>query len=168
MKRFISAVIVLAFALACASPPKPPAPGDVAAAYRSAGRLDEASREIELAIRVRPRDVSLRRQAARIFAEADQAERAVGHLEAAILLAPQDGTLWLYLADLERDRENIADAYVAYRRASNLLPTDLRAVSGLAYAAEDLGFSDEASLAHARWEALERMLEREPGKRSSD
>jgi len=161
MKCLISALIALAFALACASPQAPPAPGDIAAAYRAAGRLDEASREIELAIRVRPRDTSLRRQAARIYSEADQPERAVGHLEAAIQLAPQDGFLWLDLGDLERSRENVADAYVAYRRASKLLPTDLRAVSGLAQSAEGLGFSDEASAAYARQEALERLLESE-------
>ena len=44
---------------------------------------------------------------------------------------------------------------------ATLLPTDLRAVSGLAHTAENLGFSSEARAAYARWEALERVLESE-------
>ncbi len=154
MQRFALSIIGLGFLVACAAPPPPPAPGDIAAAYQSAGRLQEASREIELAIRVRPRDLSLRRQAARIYIEADRSDRAIEHLESAIQLAPRDGALWIDLAEIERDRENIADAYVAYRRASALAPTDLRAVSGLALSAENLGFSEEASAAYARWAEL--------------
>jgi tetratricopeptide (TPR) repeat protein len=154
MRRFEISVIGLCFLFACAGPSTSPAPGDIAAAYQSAGRLQEAAREIELAIRVRPRDIALRRQAARIYIEADQADRAIEHLEAAIQLAPTDGALWIDLAEIERDRENTADAYVAYRRASTLAPTDVRAISGLALSAENLGFSEEASAAYAKWAEL--------------
>jgi Flp pilus assembly protein TadD len=153
----ISIGVGLGLLMACASPP-PRAPGDIAAAYLSAGRLPEATREIERAILVRPRDVSLRRQAARIYVEASRADRAVEHLEAAIQLTPQDGGLWIDLGEIERDRENIADAYVAFRRASALAPTDVRAVSGLAVSAENLGFSEEASEAYARWAELKLSL----------
>jgi Flp pilus assembly protein TadD len=45
---------------------------------------------------------------------------------------------------------------VAYRRASELAPDDVRAVSGLALAADSLGFEDEARAAYARWSELER------------
>jgi len=159
MQRFALFVISLVFLFACAAPQPTAAPGDIAAAYLSAGRLQEASREIELAIRVRPRDVSLRRQAARIYIEADRSDRAIEHLESAIQLAPRDGALWIDLAEIERDRDNIADAYVAYRRASTLEPTDVRAVSGLALSAENLGFSEEASAAYARWAELKLSLE---------
>jgi len=161
MQRFRLSIISLVFLFACAAAPTAPAPGDIAAAYQSAGRLNEASREIELAIRVRPRDVSLRRQAARIYTESERSDRAIEHLEAAIQLAPRDGALWIDLAEIERDRENIADAYVAYRRASKLVPTDVRAVSGLALSAENLGFSEEASTAYARWAELK--LSRDSG-----
>jgi tetratricopeptide (TPR) repeat protein len=154
MQRFEFLILGLCLLFACAAPSTSPAPGDIAAAYQSAGRLQEASREIELAIRVRPRDIALRRQAAQIYIEADRADRAIGHLEAAIQLAPSDGAIWIELAEIERDRENTADAYVAYRRAAVLAPDDVRAVSGLALSAENLGFSEEASAAYAKWAEL--------------
>ena len=152
--RPFHAIVPLSLMLACASPPTPAAPGDIAASYASAGRHEEAARAIELAIRVRPDDLMLRRQGARIHAEAGHTESAIGHLEEAIRLAPRDAALWVDLGDVERGRENVADAYVAYRRAAKLEPNDLRAVSGLALTAEDLGFSDEASEAYARWSEL--------------
>jgi Tfp pilus assembly protein PilF len=158
MLRVALSIVSLSVLFACAGAPAPPAPGDIAASYLSAGRLPEASREIERAIRVRPRDISLRRQAARIYVEASHTDRAVEHLEAAIQLAPRDGGLWIDLAEIEQDRENIADAYVAYRRASALEPTDLRAISGLAVSAENLGFSEEASAAYAKWAELKLSL----------
>jgi Flp pilus assembly protein TadD len=111
---------------------------------------------------VRPRDIALRRQAAQIYIEADRADRAIEHLEAAIQLAPRDGALWIDLAEIERDRENTADAYVAFRRASTLAPTDVRAISGLALSAEHLGFSEEASAAYAKWAELKLNLDSEP------
>jgi tetratricopeptide (TPR) repeat protein len=154
MQRYAISTIGLFLLFACAGPPTSPAPGDIAAAYQSEGRLQEAAREIELAIRVRPRDIALRRQAARIYIESDRADRAIAHLEAAIQITPRDGALWIDLAEIERDRENTADAYVAYRRASALAPTDVRAVSGLALTAENLGFSEEASAAYAKWAEL--------------
>jgi len=163
MQRFAISTIGLCFLFACAGSSSSPAPGDIAATYQSAGRLQEASREIELAIRVRPRDIALRRQAAQIYLEADRPDRAVEHLEAAIQLAPQDGALWIELADIERDRENTADAYVAYRRASALAPNDVRAISGLALSAENLGFSEEARAAYAKWAELKLSLGSEAG-----
>jgi tetratricopeptide (TPR) repeat protein len=159
MHRFALSIISLGFLFACAAPRTSSPPGDIAAAYQSAGRLQEASREIELAVRVRPRDISLRRQAAQIYIDADDSNRAIQHLETAIQLTPRDGTLWLELAEIERDRQNIADAYVAFRRASSLAPTDIRAVSGLALSAENLGFVEEASDAFARWAELKQSLE---------
>jgi len=161
MHRSALFVISLVCLFACAEPARSPAPGDIAIAYQSAGRLQEASREIELAIRVRPRDISLRRLAARIYVEAEDSDRAIAHLESAIQFAPRDGGLWIDLAEIERDRQNIADAYVAFRRASTLEPTDVRAVSGLALSAENLGFSEEARAAYERWAELKRSLETE-------
>ena len=163
MQRLAISIIGLCSLFACAGSSIGPAPGDIATAYQSAGRLQEASREIELAIRVRPRDIALRRQAAQIYVEADRADRAIEHLESAIQLAPRDGALWIDLAEIERARENTADAYVAYRRASALAPNDVRAISGLALTAENLGFSDEASAAYAKWAELEQSLESEAG-----
>jgi len=153
----------LALAAGCASPPPPPSdPGAVAAALAAAGRYPEASREIEIAVRARPTDVALRRQAADIQDKAGNKDRAVGHLETAIELAAGDSETWIQLAELEKSRENFPDAYVAYRRASELAPDDIRAVSGLALTAEVLRFDDEARDAYARWEALEAQQRREP------
>ena len=158
MPRICSATVFLSFVLACAGPTGSPPPGDIAATYTKVGRLDEASREIEVAVRTHPEDVSLRRQAARIYTQTGHTDRAIGHLESAIQLAPRDESLWIELADLELDRKNVADAYVAYRAAAKLEPTNLRAVSGLAITAEDLGFTEESRAARARRAELERML----------
>lgn len=129
--------------------------GDIAAAYAKSGRFHAAAREIDLAVRARPRDLALRRQAAQIHFSAGNTDRAIGHLETATQFAPQDVGVWVDLGDIERNRENVSDAYVAYRRASELEPNDLRAVSGLALTAQDLGFDAEAEKALARWAELE-------------
>jgi Flp pilus assembly protein TadD len=48
---------------------------------------------------------------------------------------------------------------VAYRRAAEIAPDDVRAVSGLALTADTLGFEEEARVAYARWAELERELD---------
>jgi cytochrome c-type biogenesis protein CcmH/NrfG len=154
----VALTLLLLASIACSSPPGEPVYGDIAAQYAATGNFDLAAREIDLAVRARPRDLPLRRQAARLHNRAGNIERAIGHLEAAIRLAPSDGTIWLELADREQARENVADAYVAYRRASLLQPNDLRAVSGLARSASVLGFTDEAKSANEHREQLERKL----------
>ena len=153
--RGIATTLALAAAVACAAP-APRGPGAVAAEYAAQGRWAEASREIELAVRREPRDPELRRQAAAIYRETGQPTEAIRHLEASIQLTPADPEIWIALGDLEKGRENIQDAYVAYRRAAELAPDDLRAVSGLALTADSLGFEDEAEQAYERWSELER------------
>ena len=159
MIRTASVPVLLGFVLfvGCASPP-PPDPGAVAAAYAEAGRYDEAAREVDLAVRSHPRDPKLRKQAAQIHELAGNPGRAVGHLEAALQLAPSDPEIWITLGDIETQRDNTADAYVAYRRAAELAPREIRAVAGLALAADHLGFEEEAEAAYARWSALEAEL----------
>ena len=153
--RGIATTWVLVAVVACAAP-APRGPGSIAAEYAAQGRWLEASREIELAVRRDPRDPDLRHQAAGIYREAGRPADAVRHLEAAIQITPADPEIWIELGDLEKGRENIQDAYVAYRRAAELAPDDLRAVSGLALTADSLGFEDEAEQAYERWNELER------------
>ncbi|MDB4433174.1 tetratricopeptide repeat protein, partial [bacterium] len=157
MLRSVSAALIflIAGAVGCAGPP-PSDPGGLAAAYAAAGRHDEAAREVEVAVRAHPRDPLLRQQAARIHEQAGNLPRAIGHLEVAIELAPEDAEVWIQLGELENRRENAADAYLAFRRAVELAPDDIRSVSGLALAADSLGFEEEASRAYARWAELER------------
>jgi Flp pilus assembly protein TadD len=157
MMRSTAVSTLLAFAIGCASP-STPQPGAVAATYADAGRYDEAAREVDIAVRAHPRDVTLRKQAAQIHEHAGNTGRAVGHLESALRLAPSDAQIWIVLGDIETRRDNAADAYVAYRRAAELAPDEIRAVSGLALAADHLGFEEEAEAAYARWAALEAEL----------
>lgn len=165
--RWLAMLLVLGLACAagCASPSQPD-PGDVADAYVAAGRYREAAREIELAVRARPRDPSLRRRAAQIQAQAGDLARAAGHLEVvAVELAPSDAGAWIELGEIEKQRAehdgpespHLADAYVAFRRAAELAPDDIRAVSGLALTADSLGFEEEAEAAYAAWAELERQ-----------
>jgi Flp pilus assembly protein TadD len=151
----VLAALAAASLAACRSP-APQDPGAVAAAYAAAGRYEEAAREIDVAVRSHPSDVALRRQAAQIHTEAGQVDAAVGHLEAAIEVAPNDADVWFALGDLEKKRENVSDAYIAYRRAAELAPSDIRAVSGLALTADSLGFDEEARSAYDRWAELEK------------
>jgi cytochrome c-type biogenesis protein CcmH/NrfG len=137
-------------------------PGTLAATYAAAGRYEEAGREIEIAIRAHPDDLKLRQQAARIYAESAEPSKAIGHLEIAIQLSPEDPESWIHLGELENGRENVADAYVAYRRAAELAPDQIRAVSGLALAADSLGFEEEAEQAYAHWAELERQQQTSP------
>lgn len=156
-RRVQALCAVAAFVLlgACATPPEEPDPGAAAAAYFEAGRLDEAAREIELAVRANPRNPALRMQAAQIQEAVGNSAKAVGHLESAVAMTPSDPKLWILLGTIEAERENTADAYVAFRRAAELAPEDIRAVSGLALAADKLGFEDEAEAAYALWTQLE-------------
>ena len=63
----VASVSALLLAVGCANPFGNP--GAVAEAYADAGRYDEATREIELAVRTYPRNPQLRRQAAGIYAD---------------------------------------------------------------------------------------------------
>lgn len=153
----LAALTTLAGSVAgCRTPAAEADPAALARVYREAGRFDEAGRELELAIRQRPQDPALRVRAADVLAEAGDLERAIGHLEVALRAAPGDPEISIRLGELERRRENVPDAYVAFRRAAELAPQDLRAVSGLALAAESLGFREEADRAYARWAEIER------------
>jgi Flp pilus assembly protein TadD len=146
----------LALALACASDAPTTDPAEIARAYAGAGRHEEAAREIERALRARPGDAGLRREAAHVQAGAGNLARAVEHLEVAIRLEPREPESWIALGELENRRHNAPDAYVAFKRAAELAPRDVRAVSGLAVAADGLGFDDEAERAYATWAELER------------
>lgn len=149
---------LLVLGSACAKPPPgPPDPGAVAAEYLAAGRVDEAAREIELAVRAHPSNATLRKQAADIQDQAGHSGKAVGHLESALQLTPSDPEAWILLGELETRRENTSDAYVAFRRAAEIAPDDIRAVSGLALAADQLGFEEEAEAAYAHWAELEKV-----------
>ncbi len=155
-------VLALVFEAGCAIPFTRNL-GAVADTHAAAGRHDEAAREIELAVRAHPRNPALREQAARIHAQGGDLVRAIGHLEVvAVDLKPDDAGVWIALGELETRRDNIADAYVAYRRAAQLAPEEIRAVSGLALAADSLGFDDEAEAAYASWAQLEQAREDSP------
>ncbi len=155
---FICAVsaVAVSVGVACATPHPSRNLLDRARAHASQGEYIEASVAIEEAVKLSPNNPSLRREAAKIATRTGDANRALAHLEAALRSKDDDPALWTDIAELERDRQNYADAYVAYRRASELNPNDVRAVSGLALIADHLGFEEEAREAYARWNELER------------
>ena len=121
----------------------------------AAGQPALAADSIEQAVQQRPRDVTLRVEAAVIQRAADHTERAVLHLEGAQAIQPEDPEISILLGDIEQSRGNATDAYVAFRRAVSLAPDDVRAVSGLARAADALGFDEEAVRHYERWAELE-------------
>jgi tetratricopeptide (TPR) repeat protein len=136
----------------------PDAPQSATEIYLEAGRYKDAAREAEQAVRVQPGDVALRKLAARAHAGAGNPERALEHLEVAFDLAPADPEVSVMIGEIEQKRSNVADAYVAFRRATQLDPKEIRAWSGLALSAEALGFEEEAADAYAQWARLEQEL----------
>jgi Flp pilus assembly protein TadD len=160
-RRLLPLVLAVTAAAGCASVERPSDAEAIATAYAEAGRYAEAAREIELAVRARPEDAALRRRAAGIQAEAGNLPVAVDHLEVAIRLVPANAESWIALGEVETRRRNPPDAYVAFRRAASLAPDDVRAVAGLAIAADSLGFDEEADGAYARWAELERARDPE-------
>ncbi len=165
-QRIFELVLAVATAVALASGCATPDPTrdlrDRARTNAARGAYAEAAVAIEQAVELSPTDLSLRREAARIATQAGLTDRALAHLEIALRTQDDDPSLWADLAELERDRENYADAYVAFRRAAELDPNDVRAVSGLALIADHLGFEEEARAAYARWNELERRDEVTP------
>jgi len=153
LHRFGWGSTALLLALACASAPT--TPKSVAEAYLDAGRYVDAAREAEAAVRRDPADPRLRQLAARAHAGAGSTERAIDHLEEALELAPSDPEISIQLGEIEQSRENVEDAYVAFRRATQLAPNEIRAWSGLALSSEALGFENEAAQAYAEWARLE-------------
>ena len=150
--------IALSLAFGACQSSGPATRKSLAEVYLEAGRHQEAAREAELAIRRRPNDPSLRKLGARAHAAIGNLDRAIDHLEVALATASGDPEISVLLGELEQRRENLPDAYVAFRRASQLAPDEIRAWSGLALAAEALGFEEEAADAYERWAQLEQEL----------
>jgi len=149
----LSGLLALA-ALACAGG-NYGGPHGVTEIYLEAGRYQDAAIEAEKELKRYPEDVTLRKLAARAHAGAGNLHRAIEQLDLALDLAPSDPEISVLLGELEQRRGNLSDAYVAFRRASQLDPDEVRAWSGLALSAEALGFEAEAQTAYARWAELE-------------
>ena len=159
VRRLAPLALALLCAAGCATSGPPHDAAGIAMAYAGAGRHAEAAREIELAVRSQPENVALRQRASSIQADAGNLAKAVEHIEVAIQLGPSDPESWIALGELEKRRASPPDAYVAFKRAAELAPEDLRAVSGLALAADSLGFDEEADRAYARWTELQQQRE---------
>ena len=157
LRRLAPLALALSIAAGCATRETANDPAAIAMAYSAAGRHAEAAREIELALRSHPEDAALRQSAARMLADAGDLEGAVEQAEVAIRLAPADPETWIALGELERRRGRPQEAYVAFRRAIERAPDDVRAVSGLALTADQLGFDEEADRAYAHWADLEQQ-----------
>lgn len=150
----LGATAAVLAALACAGSPGPD-PARSARLQRASGQTALAALSIEQAVRAQPQDVALRVSAAEIQLEAGNENRAVLHLEVARSLHPWDAEISIRLGEVEQSRGNVTDAYVAFHQAALLAPDDVRAVSGLALAADALGFDKEAAAAYEHWAELE-------------
>jgi tetratricopeptide (TPR) repeat protein len=154
----VAGLLAMALLVAGGCSSTPSAPQSATEIYLEAGRYKDAAREAEQAVRVQPNDVELRKLAGRAHAGAGNPDRALEHLEVAFDLAPSDPEVSVLIGELEQKRSNLSDAYVAFRRATQLDPKEIRAWSGLALSAEALGFEEEAADAYAQWARLEQEL----------
>jgi predicted Zn-dependent protease len=125
-----------------------------AAIYADQGRMAEAVREVEIALRRRPDDPALLAQAADLYLRADAPRRALAALEHATFVRPGDADVWeRYAAVAERCRD-VEGAYVGYRRALALDEDRAVALAGFARTARSLGILDEAKQAERRLQKL--------------
>jgi len=152
--RCIGLEAALVASLACAGSLERD-PAQVARRQLAAGQPALAASSIEEAVRARPRDAALRVEAAEIQLSVGSEERALTHLEVAQSIHPWDREISIRLGDIELSMGNAKAAYVAFRRAILLAPDDVRAVSGLALAADSLGLDEEAVAAYEHWAELE-------------
>jgi predicted Zn-dependent protease len=125
-----------------------------AATYADQGRLAEAVREAEIALRRRPDDPALLAQAADLYLRVDAPRRALAVLEHATFVRPGDPEVWERYAAVAEHCRDVESAYVGYRRALALDEDRAVALAGFARTARSLGILDEAKQAERRLQKL--------------
>ncbi|QNM98328.1 O-linked N-acetylglucosamine transferase, SPINDLY family protein [Chitinimonas koreensis] len=121
----------------------------------AAGRLDEAGRAIEAALRLRPDQAEALRCRAALRRHAGEREGALADLHAAALAAPGDAELHGELGGLLRALGRPAEAGLAYARAAGLAPDDARLWNDLGVARQESGDAAGAEAAYRRALALD-------------
>jgi tetratricopeptide (TPR) repeat protein len=116
--------------------------GAARASYE-AGEFRSARDAAVAGLAARPDDPALLRLAGAAGLEIGD-EAALGHLERAVDVAPDDAENWRALGDGLASAGRMDDAGAAFRRAAELVPTDARALVDLGHAVLGTGHADEA------------------------
>src|SRR5262245_9932413 len=127
-----------------------------ARASYEAGDFRRAREAAVVALAERPDNPALLRLAGAASLELDEKE-ALGYLEKAVAVAPDDADAWRELGDALAVTGRLEEAGEAFRRAAELRPGDPRTLVDFGHAAFGAGRADEA-VSH-----LEQALERDPG-----
>lgn len=139
--------------------------------YIQAGRLREAVRESEEALKANPNDLTARRILGRIFVRLvgdpnqrglnqKMLEQATEQYKKITELDPADTDSWLMLGRLHKMAQNSVDAKVAYEKVLAAEPENVDALSGLAMVYSDVGDTAKAA------ELLKRVSEKNPNLRT--
>jgi tetratricopeptide (TPR) repeat protein len=121
-----------------------------------AGEFSEAREAALSALAERPDDPVALRLAGAAGIETGDAN-ALGYLEKATAITPDDADAWLELGEALALTGRLEDASDAFRRAAELRPDDARPLVDLGHAAFGAGRGDEAV------SYLEQAVQREPG-----
>ena len=118
-----------------------------------AGDFEESRDAALRGLQENPDDVALLRVAGRASAELGR-DDAVGYLERAVALEPDNADAWRDLGEAHLYENRLQDATKAFRQAVELRPNDVASLVQLAHAAYAAGDPEEA-IAHVR-QAVER------------
>ncbi len=105
---------------------------------------DEARRQYEIAVALRPHSVEARHRLARALDESGRRDEAAREIELLLEREPDDGHWHFHLAQLDAARGRTDEAIVGYRRAIELDPSDVMAAANLGFHLFERGDLDEA------------------------
>jgi len=114
-----------------------------ARAAAEAGNLGPARAAYERAIAASPGSAFLYRELASIERTQDRPDAALGHLQKAADLDPEDAATWIALGDLHESRGDLEEAARAFERAASLDPAGAARAARARQAAEASTFPAE-------------------------
>jgi tetratricopeptide (TPR) repeat protein len=144
---------------------------ELADLYIQSGRLLEAQKDAEEALRQNPSDIGARRLLARVFTsrigdrqqnriDDDMLKKAIEQYQKISDLDPKDTESLVMLGRLQKVAQNTVDSEKAYKRALAVDPENEDALTGLAMVYADRGETTEAA------DILKKLAEKNPSQKS--
>jgi tetratricopeptide (TPR) repeat protein len=144
---------------------------ELADLYIQSGRLLEAQKDAEEALRQNPNDIAARRLLARVFTsrigdkqqnriDEDMLKKAIDQYQKISELDPKDTESLVMLGRLQKVAQNTVESEKAYKRALAQDPENEDALTGLAMVYADRGDSSEAA------DILKKLADRNPSQKS--
>ncbi len=144
---------------------------ELAELYIQSGRLLEAQKDAEEALRQNPNDISARRLLARVYTtrigdrqqqriDEDMLKKAIEQYQKITEVDPKDTESLVMLGRLYKISQNSVDSEKAYKKALDVDPENEDALTGLAMVYADRGENSEAA------QILKKLAEKNPSQKS--